>query len=39
MTITHKLLLFFSDQAVKTGIIYFELFNYLNQHKLQTIFF
>ena len=23
----------FSDQAVKTGIIYFELFNYLNQHQ------
>ena len=29
---------FFSDQNVKTGIIYFELFNYLNQHQSQTIF-
>ena len=28
----------FSDQAVKTGIIYFELFNYLNQHQSKYFF-
>ena len=36
MTVTH-IYPFFSDQAVKTGI-YFELFNYLNQHQSQNIF-
>ena len=37
MTVTHEKPLLFSDQAVKTGNINLELFDYLNQS--QTIFF
>ena len=38
MAVTLNTVIFY-DQAVKTGIIYFEHFHYLNQHQSQTIFF